>query len=302
MNLYRQISSNRRKTWLLISLTASLLVAVGFIFSQVYNNPIWLYAAFVYTIISSFVSYWWSDKIVLAMSKAKLVKREDSPQLYRLVENLCIAGGLPTPKIYIIDDSAPNAFATGRNAERAAVAFTSGLLTKLDKAELEGVIAHELSHIGNRDILLATLVSVLVGTIVLLADWFARWSFWGGGRRRSNNQEAGQLQLILTIIAIILAILAPLFAWMIQMAISRRREFLADADAALLTRYPDGLINALRKISGDSEPLEVANRATAHLYFASPFQNKQKVPAFAKMFMSHPPVEERIAALQQINL
>jgi heat shock protein HtpX len=302
MNLYRQISSNRRKTWLLISLTASLLVAVGFIFSQVYNNPIWLYAAFVYTIISSFVSYWWSDKIVLAMSKAKLVKREDSPQLYRLVENLCIAGGLPTPKIYIIDDSAPNAFATGRNAERAAVAFTSGLLTKLDKAELEGVIAHELSHIGNRDILLATLVSVLVGTIVLLADWFARWSFWGGGRRRSNNQEAGQLQLILTIIAIILAILAPLFARMIQMAISRRREFLADADAALLTRYPDGLINALRKISGDSEPLEVANRATAHLYFASPFQNKQKVPAFAKMFMSHPPVEERIAALQQINL
>lgn len=302
MNLYRQISSNRRKTWLLISLTASLLVAVGFIFSQVYNNPIWLYAAFVYTIISSFVSYWWSDKIVLAMSKAKLVKREDSPQLYRLVENLCIAGGLPTPKIYIIDDSAPNAFATGRNAERAAVAFTSGLLTKLDKAELEGVIAHELSHIGNRDILLATLVSVLVGTIVLLADWFARWSFWGGGRRRSNNQKAGQLQLILTIIAIILAILAPLFARMIQMAISRRREFLADADAALLTRYPDGLINALRKISGDSEPLEVANRATAHLYFASPFQNKQKVPAFAKMFMSHPPVEERIAALQQINL
>lgn len=302
MNLYRQISSNRRKTWLLISLTASLLVAVGFIFSQVYNNPIWLYAAFVYTIISSFVSYWWSDKIVLAMSKAKLVKREDSPQLYRLVENLCIAGGLPTPKIYIIDDSAPNAFATGRNAERAAVAFTSGLLTKLDKAELEGVIAHELSHIGNRDILLATLVSVLVGTIVLLADWFARWSFWGGGRRRSNNQEAGQLQLILTIIAIILAILAPLFARMIQMAISRRREFLADADAALLTRYPDGLINALRKISGDSEPLEVANRATAHLYFASPFQNKQKVPSFAKMFMSHPPVEERIAALQQINL
>lgn len=302
MNLYRQISSNRRKTWLLISLTASLLVAVGFIFSQVYNNPIWLYAAFVYTIISSFVSYWWSDKIVLAMSKAKLVKREDSPQLYRLVENLCIAGGLPTPKIYIIDDSAPNAFATGRNAERAAVAFTSGLLTKLDKAELEGVIAHELSHIGNRDILLATLVSVLVGTIVLLADWFARWSFWGGGRRRSNNQKAGQLQLILTIIAIILAILAPLFARMIQMAISRRREFLADADAALLTRYPDGLINALRKISGDSEPLEVANRATAHLYFASPFQNKQKVPAFAKMFMSHPPVEERIAALQQISL
>ena len=302
MNLYRQVESNRHKTWLLVALSASLLIVVGFIFSQANNNPIWLYGAFLYAVVSSFISYWWSDKIVLAMSRAKEIKINDSPQLYRLVENLCITAGLPLPKIYVIDDSAPNAFATGRNSQHAAIAFTSGLLAKLDKQELEGVIAHELSHIGNRDILLATMVSVLVGSVVLMADWFARWSFWGGGRRRQSNQESGQLQSILTIVAIILAILAPLFARLIQMAISRRREFLADANSALLTRYPDGLIRALQKISADSAPLEAANRATAHLYFASPFQNKQGIQGFSKMFMSHPPVEERIAALRQVSL
>lgn len=302
MNLYHQVDSNRHKTWLLVALSASLLIVVGFIFSQANNNPIWLYGAFLYAVISSFISYWWSDKIVLAMSRAKEIKFNDSPQLYRLVENLCITAGLPLPKIYIIEDSAPNAFATGRNSQHAAIAFTSGLLAKLDKQELEGVIAHELSHIGNRDILLATMVSVLVGSVVLMADWFARWSFWGGGRRRQSNQESGQLQSILTIVAIILAILAPLFARLIQMAISRRREFLADANSALLTRYPDGLIRALQKISADSAPLEAANRATAHLYFASPFQNKRGIQGFSKMFMSHPPVEERIAALRQVSL
>ncbi len=299
MNLYQQISSNRYKTWLLVILSASLLIAVGLVFSRVNDNPLWLYIAFLYAVISSFVSYWWSDKIVLAMSRAKEVKHNDSPQLYHLVENLCIAAGLPLPRIYVIDDSAPNAFATGRNPQHAAIAFTSGLLAKLDKQELEGVIAHELSHVGNRDILLATMISVLVGTVVLMADWFARWSFWGG-RRRDNNQESGGQ--ILAIIAIILAILAPLFAQLIQLAVSRRREFLADANGALLTRHPDGLIRALQKISADPEPLEVANRATAHLYFASPFQNKQGIQGFSKMFMSHPPVEERIAALRQVSL
>lgn len=297
MNLYQQISSNRYKTWLLVILSASLLIAVGLVFSRVNDNPLWLYIAFLYAAISSFVSYWWSDKIVLAMSRAKEVKHNDSPQLYHLVENLCIAAGLPLPRIYVIDDSAPNAFATGRNPQHAAIAFTSGLLAKLDKQELEGVIAHELSHVGNRDILLATMISVLVGTVVLMADWFARWSFWGG-RRRDNNQESGGQ--ILAIIAIILAILAPLFAQLIQLAVSRRREFLADANGALLTRHPDGLIRALQKISADPEPLEVANRATAHLYFASPFQNKRLIQGVAKMFMSHPPVEERIAALDRL--
>ncbi|HNW55559.1 MAG TPA: M48 family metallopeptidase [bacterium] len=302
MNLYQQVSTNRYKTWLLVGLSASLLLLVGYVFSRVQDNPIWLFLALAYTLVSSFVSYWWSDKIVLAMSQAKLVEKADSPQLYRLVENLCIAGGLPTPKIYVIPDSAPNAFATGRDSEHAAIAFTSGLLEKLDKAELEGVIAHELSHIGNRDILLATMVSVLVGTVVLLADWFARWSFWGGNSRKNDDNENGQVQAIFSIIAIILAILAPLFAQMIQLAISRKREFMADADSALLTRYPDGLIRALEKISSDTEPLEVANRATAHLYFASPFQGKKGVPAMAKLFMTHPPVAERIAALRGIKI
>lgn len=301
MNLYQQISSNKYKTWLLLFLSAGLLMLVGYIFSRTYNDPAWLYIAFIYAVISSFIGYWWSDKIVLAMSQAKPVSHDDSPQLYHLVENLCITAGLPVPKIYVINDSAPNAFATGRDAQHAVIAVTAGLLAKLNKPELEGVIAHELSHIGNRDMLLATMVSVLVGTVVLLADWFARWSFFGG-RRRSDNQESDQLQLIFTIIAILLAILAPLFAQLIQMAISRRREFLADANGVLLTRYPPGLISALRKISADPEPLEVANRATAHLYISSPFKNKRGVSGLAKMFMSHPPVEERIAALEQINV
>jgi len=215
---------------------------------------------------------------------------------------LCIAAGLPTPKIYIINEAAPNAFATGRDPKHASVAVTSGLLAKLDKAELEGVIAHELSHIGNHDILLATLVSVVVGAVALLGNWFARWSFWGGNRRSSNNDEAGQISVILSIIAIVLAILAPIVAQLIQLAISRRREFLADADGVLLTRYPEGLINALKKISADPQLLSVASEATAHLYFASPFDNKKRTPLLAKMFMTHPPVEERIAALEKISI
>jgi heat shock protein HtpX len=260
-----------------------------------------LYFAVGLSIIMSFVSYWYSDKIVLAMSSAKEVKFEDNKELYRLVENLCITAGLPVPRIYIIHDTAPNAFATGRDPEHAVVAVTSGILKKLEKSELEGVIAHELSHIGNRDILLATIVTVLVGVVVLLADWFRRWTFWGGGRRRSSD-KGGQLQLIIMIAAIVLSILAPLFAYMMQFAISRKREFLADADGALLTRYPDGLARALEKISADQEPLEVANRATAHLYIASPFKNKDKKRGFfSKAFLTHPPVEERVANLRNMK-
>jgi heat shock protein HtpX len=252
----------------------------------------------------SFVSYWWSDKIVLAMSGAKPVDHDSNRELYHIVENLCITAGLPLPKIYIIDDTAPNAFATGRDPEHAVIAVTTGLLAKLEKTELEGVIAHELSHVGNRDILLATLVTVLVGVVVLLADWFRRWSFWGGGRRRGSSRGGGQLQLVIMVAAIIFSILAPLFAYLMQFAISRKREFLADADGALLTRYPEGLARALEKISADAEPLEVANRATAHLYIASPFKTDsgQKVGFFTKMFMTHPPVSERIAALRGLEV
>jgi len=276
------------------------IIIAGYVFGAAMESPEVLYFAVGFSIISSFISYWWSDKIVLAMSDAKPVSLESNKELYRLVENLCISAGLPLPRIYIINDSAPNAFATGRDPEHAVVAVTSGLLEKLDKSELEGVVAHELSHIGNRDILLATIVTVLVGVIVLLADWFRRWTFWG--RRKNSENGGGQLQLIIMIAAVLLSILAPLFAYLMQFAISRKREFAADADAALLTRYPEGLARALEKISADTEPLEAANRATAHLYIASPFEGKSdgrgKKSFFKKAFMTHPPVEDRIAALR----
>jgi len=304
--LYTHSDSNKRKTWLLMSGFFVFVILIGYVFSVAMDDSIILYIAVGLSIVMSFVSYWWSDKIVLKMSSAKLVKFEDNKELYRIVENLCITAGLPTPKIYLIDDTAPNAFATGRDPEHAVVAVTRGLLQKLERSELEGVIAHELSHIGNRDILLATLVTVLVGIVVLLADFFRRWTFWGGGRRRRDDRGGGQLQLIMFIAAIVLSILAPLFAYMMQFAISRKREFLADADGALLTRYPEGLARALEKISADQEPLEVANRATAHMYIASPFEGKRdrraKKGFFSKAFMTHPPVEERLAALRGLEI
>jgi len=208
---------------------------------------------------------------------------------------------LPVPRIYIINDTAPNAFATGRDPEHAVVAVTTGILAKLERSELEGVIAHELSHIGNRDILIATIVTVLVGVVVLLADWFRRWTFWGGGRSRRSDK--GNIGVVILVAAVILSILAPIFAYMMQFAISRKREFVADADGALLTRYPEGLARALEKISADQEPLEVANRATAHLYIASPFKNKDKKRGFfSKAFMTHPPIEERLANLRDMKI
>lgn len=297
-SLYTHIDSNQRKTWFLMSFFFVLVIAVGWVLSQALETPVILYYAVGFSIISSFVSYWWSDKIVLAMSSAHLITPENNRELYRLVENLCITAGLPVPKIYVIDDTAPNAFATGRNPEHAAIAMTTGLVQKLDRAELEGVIAHELSHIGNRDILVASIATVMVGVVVLLADWFLRFSFFGG--HKHGDDRPVQLQLVLTIAAIVLAILAPIFATMLQLAISRKREFLADADAAMLTRYPEGLARALEKIAHDHEPLEAANRATAHLYIASPFKDDagERVGFFTKLFMTHPPVEERIAALR----
>ena len=291
--LYTQSDRNTRNTYILMSVFLIFVIAIGWVFSEAMGSSAILWFAVIFSILMSVGSYWYSDKIVLKMSKAKLVEFEDNKELYRLVENLCITAGLPLPKIYIIDDTAPNAFATGRDPEHAVVAVTRGLLQKLDRSELEGVIAHELSHIGNRDILLATVVVVLVGIVALLADSF-RYSLWFGGGNRDNNKGGGWI----IIVAILLSILAPLFALLIQLAISRKREFLADADAALLTRYPEGLASALRKISADSEKLEVANRATAHLYFANPFKGKK----VSKMFMTHPPVEERIAFLTGMEI
>jgi heat shock protein HtpX len=270
-----------------------------------------LYFAVGFSIFSSLISYYFSDSITLALSQAKEVDRQGNPELYRLVENLCIAAGLPTPKIYIIDDTAPNAFATGRDPEHAIVCFTTGILQKLEKTELEGVVAHELSHIGNYDIRVMTLVVVLVGVVTLLADWMLRASFFGG-RKKSNSEGGGQLQAILIIVGIILAILSPIIATLIKLAVSRKREFLADASGALLTRYPEGLARALEKISTDREPLEAANKATAHLYIVNPFHEdtalKANAPAgdgqswFSSLFNTHPPIEERVKRLREMNL
>lgn len=302
--LYTHSDSNKRRTWFLLSGFFIFVMLIGWVFSIAMESPSILYIALAISIFSSFFSYWFSDKIVLKMSNAREIKFEDNKELYRLVENLCITAGLPLPKIYIINDPAPNAFATGRDPEHAVVAVTTGLLEKLNKNELEGVIAHELSHIGNRDILLATVVTVLVGMIVLLADMFRRWAFYGGAGRDSGKKD-GRLHLIIMIIAIILSILAPIFAYMMQFAISRKREFLADADGALLTRYPEGLASALEKISGDPNLLKTANRATAHLYIASPLRSKtasKKKGFFARAFLTHPPTEERIANLRGLNV
>jgi heat shock protein HtpX len=289
--LYTQADRNVRLTWIYITGFLVFVIAVGYIFSQAMGSSAILYGAVIFSVLMSFGSYWWSDKIVLSMSGAKEVTRENAREIYNIVENLCITAGLPVPKIYIMQDRALNAFATGRDPEHGVICFTTGLLERLDKSELEGVTAHELSHIQNRDILLGTVVVILVGFIALLADFFLRWSFFGGSR---DNRGDGRVQLVFMIIAIVLSILAPIAAKLIQMAISRKREFLADSSGALLTRYPEGLASALEKISADTKPLDRANRATAHLFISNPFKGKN----ITKFFMTHPPVEERIKALR----
>ena len=293
--LYTQADKNIRNSYILITLFLLFVIGVGWVFSQALNSPDLLVFAVIFSIAMSVGSYWFSDKIVLAMSGAKEIDHDNNRELYHIVENLCITAGLPVPKIYIIDDTAPNAFATGRNPEHAVIAVTAGILQKLNKIELEGVLAHELSHIGNRDILFSTIVVILVGFVTLLADWFFRASLFGGNRRNREGNGGGYI----FIIAIVLTILAPIVATLIQLAISRKREFLADADGALLTRYPEGLASALEKISGDTEPLEAANKATAHLYIVNPLRNNGNGRSwFSGLFSTHPPTEERIAALR----
>jgi heat shock protein HtpX len=289
--LYTQQSKNIRKTWLLMAVFLAVVVAVGWTISYLYNSPGILYLAIVFSVAMNVVSYWNSDKIVMALSGAKPLAHDEDSELYHIVENLAITAGLPMPKLYLINDPAPNAFATGRDKNHAAVAVTSGLRAMLEKNELEGVIAHELSHIGNRDTLLQTAVVVLVGLISIMADIFIR-SSWLRGRNRQEGQAGG----ILAIVGVIFIILSPVIATLIQLAISRKREFLADADGALLTRYPEGLANALRKIGSYSAPMLKANNATAHLFISNPF-GARAAKGVARLFMTHPPVEERIQAL-----
>jgi len=295
--IYNQADKNTRLTWVYITGFLIFVIGVGYVFAGAMNNFAILVVAVIFSVLMSFVSYWWSDKIVLAMSGAKEVTHENAREIYHIVENLCITAGLPIPRIYIINDPSPNAFATGRDSNHAVVCLTTGIVEKLEKTELEGVIAHELSHIGNRDILLSTVIVVLVGFVALLAGFFRRWSFFGGGRR-SNDNEGGQLGMILMIVAIILSILAPVAAMLIQLAISRKREFLADADGALLTRYPEGLARALEKISADPTPLRHANQATAHLFITNPFKGKK----ISNLFQTHPPILERVKALRGMDV
>ncbi len=296
------VSGNVFKTWLIMFLFSAFTVGVvyvlgrGFGYGEIGGLGLTGFALILAGIMN-FVSYFWSDKIVLGISGAKPIKKEDNPKLYRIVENLCIASGLPLPKIYVIDDTATNAFATGRDPKHAAIAFTKGILEKLNKQELEGVTAHELSHVGNRDTLLMSVVSILVGTIALLSDWFLR-SLWFGGRDNDRDSKSGTIFMVLALAA---AILAPIVATLIQLAVSRRRELLADASGVLLTRYPDGLANALLKISGDREALEVANRGTAHLYIVNPLKGAQAIGWFASLFNTHPSIEVRVKALREME-
>jgi heat shock protein HtpX len=290
--LYTEQSKNVTKTWTLMAVFFVVVMALGYVFAEYYQNPNILYFFVLFSVLMNITSYWYSDKIALMLNHARQIQRADNIDLWNAVENLSITAGLPMPKVYIIDDGAPNAFATGRNKEHAVVAVTTGLLAILNKTELEGVIAHELSHIGNRDILLSTVVVVLVGFISIIAHVFLRGAFWGGGRNKDN--EGGGIVLL---VGIILSILAPIFATLIQLAISRKREFLADASGALLTRYPEGLANALTKISQYNRPMTYANTATAHLFIADPYGSGGLQNKISNLFSTHPPVSERVRAL-----
>jgi heat shock protein HtpX len=289
--LYSQADANVRKTWFLMATFFIAVIGIGWALSYAMGNPGILYIAVFISIAMNVGSYWYSDKLALASTGAKPVSKEAAPDLYNIVENLAISEGMPMPKVYVIEDSAPNAFATGRDPKHGVVAVTTGLLAMLDRAELEGVIAHELSHIKNRDTLVMTVVIVLLGFVTLLSDFFLRSMMFGGGQDRDNR-----LGMIMVVAGIALAILSPFVAQLIQLAISRKREFLADASGALMTRYPEGLASALQKISAYSQPMRTANDATAHLFISSPFGAKS-FKGLHKLFMTHPPTEERIRAL-----
>jgi heat shock protein HtpX len=287
-SLYNQSAANVRLTWVYITLFFGVVIGIGYFFAGYFGNSLILLGAVVFSIITSVASYWFSDRIVLKMNNAKELSLEDGKDIYRMVENLAIAAGMPMPKVYLEESPALNAFATGRDPEHGVICLTTGIVNRLEPIELEGVIAHEMSHIKNRDTLIATVVVVLVGFVALLADWFQNSLIFGGSDENDNRNP------VTFVIAIVLSLLAPLSTTLIQLAISRRREFLADSSGAMLTRYPEGLASALEKISADPTPLQTANSATAHLYISNPFKNKKVM----KLFMTHPPIEERVALLR----
>lgn len=292
--LYNIADSNSRKTFFLITIFLIFVILLGWLFSYALDSTIILYIAVVFSFVTSISSYWFSDKIVLSATRAQPIKKEDNPELYRIVENLSITAGIPMPRVFILNESQPNAFATGRDEKHAVIAVTKGLLGKLEKNEIEGVIAHEMAHIKNKDILLQTAVVVLVGIIVILSDFFLRISIWGGGNKDRN--------ILMIVIGIVAAILAPIGASLMQLSISRKREFLADASGALLTRYPEGLASALEKISQDGSSLRTANNSNAHLFISSPLRGNGNKGWFNKLFLTHPPIEERVANLRGMKV
>jgi heat shock protein HtpX len=296
MTIHSQIQSNIVRTYVFMAGFVAFVVIAAYVMGNAlgYGNS-WMYIAVLFAVISSFVSYYWGDKMVLAMSGARPADRTRDFDFYTVTENLCIASGLPKPKLYVIDDSAMNAFATGRDPQHAVVCATTGLLSRLERREIEGVIAHELSHVKNYDTRLMAVVAVLVGTIAFLADMFMRTLWWGGGRRSRDKDNLGG---ILLIVGIVLAILSPVVATLIQLAISRKREYLADASGANLTRYPEGLARALEKLSADRDVLKEATNATAHLFITNPFKGKEFGAWFSGLFDTHPPIADRIKILR----
>jgi heat shock protein HtpX len=295
--MYDEITENKRNSWILVIVVTLVLVALGYLAGEYWGSGyVGVGLAVVIALVTSLSAYYGGAGMILAMSRARRIEKKDHPQLFNVVEELAIAGGLPIPSIYIIDDTAPNAFATGRDPEHASVAITTGLLEKLSRDELQGVMAHELSHVGNRDILFAMMVGIMVGSIVMVSDFFLRSVFWSrGGRKREQKGNAGAIMLV---VALLFAILAPFFAKMLQLAVSRQREYLADASAVKLTRYPEGLASALEKIAGDREVLEVANRATQHLYIVNPIKPFEK--RAKGLFSTHPPLEERVQRIRSM--
>lgn len=303
MTHYDLVATNKRKSFFIIAIFMAFIVGATYVMARGFGYGLDMVGiALIFSGVMSFVSYWYSDKIILAISGARPATREEFFDFYTVTENITMSQRMPLPKLYVIEDTAMNAFATGRDPQHGVVCATTGLLSRLNRSEVEAVIAHELSHIKNYDMLVMSIVTILVGVIALLADWMLRMTAWGGGRKRDNDRDSGQIGMIFFVAGLVLALLSPLIAQLIQLAISRRREFLADASAVAMTKNPQGLARALEKIALDKEPLEAANKATAHLYFANPLKNLQNsaVGMFSGLFSTHPPVEERLKALRSL--
>ncbi len=301
MNIYNQISSNKWRTWLIMTLFIVFITTIGFVFGKASGYGLsFAGLALILAGFMSFFSYYYSDKLVLASVRAKEIHKKDNPQLFNIVQNLTIGDGLPMPKIYIMDTDAPNAFATGRDPQHGIVCVTRGLLDRLNKAELEGVLAHELSHVKNFDTRLMGIVAILVGFVAILANIFMQQLWWGGFRSRDERDNGGNIQAIFLVIGVVFAILSPIIATLIQLAISRKREFLADASGALLTRYPEGLAEALEKIAKYKAPMPQVSNATAQLFIENPFTGKDFGGWFSSLFDTHPPIAERIKILRSM--